>query len=291
MKIIKARRRYGLSDKKKRSNMENHEKTLNNRLKWDGSHLGSYTGIFTHEWGLEGSYYYGITLPNGWSQEHPGGIIYCTATCTKNIFPCIVEDIKTVFGINRRGVHRINIDNKEYLIYYVPITIKGEVVWETPLNRLDPKHSLRQDPEFRKEIQKIIAFCDILSLCSTSEHSIRLRPGVNEGFFPISINESTTSIKKGDGYDYSIVPKNLFSKWFGEETSINDIVKEMVNYNVYNPKIPIIKGSELKHNDIGLISAEVRNKVDEIIKRYDINYVWYSYFIVDRMSRHLLIDS
>lgn len=273
------------------ANILNEPIIINNSLKWDGSYLGSYTSVFTHQWSVEGIKYYGITLPQGWSKEITGGIIYCTATCTKDIFPCIVEDIKSIFGLPRRGIHRITIDNREYLIYYVPISIKGQVIWETPLNRLDSKHLLRQDPIFRKEVQKIIAFCDILALSSTGEPSIRIRPGSNGKFIPISVNESTTTISKGVDYDYSILTKTLFSKWFGEEISISNIVKEMVNYkSAYGPiKIPLIKGME--SNELVIISSEMRNKVDEVIKKYDTNYIWYSYFIIDRMSRHLLMDT
>lgn len=273
------------------ANIPNEPIIINNSLKWDGSYLGSYISAFTHQWSVEGIKYYGITLPQGWSEEIPGGIIYCTATCTKDVFPCIVEDIKSIFGLPRRGIHRITIDNREYLIYYVPISIKGQVIWETPLNRLDSKHVLRQDPIFRKEVQKIIAFCDILALSSTGEPSIRIRPGSNGKFIPISVNESTTTISKGADYDYSILTKTLFSKWFGEEISISNIVKEMVNYkSAYGPiKIPLIKGTE--SNELVVISSEMRNKVDEVIKKYDTNYIWYSYFIIDRMSRHLLMDT
>lgn len=296
-------------------NLHNEPVVINNLLKWDGSHVGSYIGAFTHQWSVEGIRYYGITLPQGWSEHNnleeiaaldnkqativtespiPGGTIYCTATCTKDVFPCIVEDIKSIFGLPRRGIHRITIDNRDYLIYYVPISIKGQVIWETPLNRLDSKHVLRQDPVFRKEVQKIIAFCDILALSSTGEPSIRIRPGSNGKFIPISVNESTTTITKGLAqaeYDYSILTKTLFSKWFGEEISISNIVKEMVNYkSLYGPiKIPIIKGTE--SNDLVIISSQMRSKVDEVIKKYDTNYIWYSYFIIDRMSRNILVDT
>lgn len=266
---------------------------LNNMLKWDGAHLGSYKGAITHQWSLEGTHYYGITLPHGWSTEYPAGVIYCNAACTKDAFPCIVEDLKEVFGLPRRGVQRINIDGREYVLYYVPISTKGEVIWETPLNRLDGKHPLRKNPQFKRDVQKIIAFCDILSLSSTGEPAIRIRPGVNGGFIPISINETNTTIFKGDTYDYSVLTKTLFTKWFGEETSISEIVKEMVRYHPTKTalKIPIIKGNGQETNDLALVSTEIRNKVDDIIKRYNSDYVWYSCFIVDRMSRHLLVDS
>lgn len=252
---------------------------LNNKLKWDGSHLGSYIRAITHEWTLEGIRYYGITLPIGWSGDLPSGIIYCIAIRAKNSFPYIVEEIKEVFGLPRCGLHGINIDRREYIIYYVPISTSGKPVWETPLSRLDSRHVLRKDQYFRREVQKIIAFCDILSLYGTGEPSIRIRPGSNNTYVPISINESTTTLLKANEYDYSILSKTLFLKWFGEETCMSDVVKELVNYH------PEWMTSE---RSLAVICSEIRSKVDEIIKRYDVSYLWYSNFIVDRMSRHLL---
>ena len=254
---------------------------LNNQLPWDGSHLGSDPKIIiSQQWRIEGSTYYGISFPPGWvypnelgSVGDKGGIIYCMATCTKEIFPCIVEDIKSVFGLPRRGIHRITIANREYIIFYVPITLKGEVIWETPLSRLDSKHKLRSNVEFRKSVQKTIVFCDILALCNTNESQIRIRMGVGENFIPISFNENSTAISKCAEYDYSILTKTLFSKWFGEEFFMSDIVKEMVHYN----------------DNLAVISAKIRSKVDDIVQRYSSNYIWYSGFIVERMSRHLLI--
>jgi hypothetical protein len=279
---------------------------LNNKLRWDGGHLGEYVGVITHQWSLEGNSYYGITLPDGWMKmsekmqdrtlgemECPGGIIYCMAQCARDLFPCIVEEIKGVFGIPRRGIHRITIDGREYIIYYVPISTKGEVVWETPLNRLDAKHPLRKSAKFRREVQRTIAFCDILSLSSTGEHTLLIRPGVDGEYIPISVNESNTSILRGAAYDFSILTKTLFSKWFGEETSISDIVKEMTHYQsgeiTFQKRVPVIGTGDGPVDNLAFISADIRNKVNNIIERYDGNYIWYSNFIIDRMSRHLLI--
>lgn len=267
-------------------------KVINNLLPWDGSHLGSHIDIkIISHWTFENNNYVTISLPDGWLNNRSGGIIYCSATCTKNLFPCIVEDIKKIFNIPRRGIHRIVINNKEYLLYYVPISLNEEVIWETPLNRLDSKHILRTDPNFRKSIQKIIAFCDILALSNTGEHTIRIRPGVNN-YVPININENTTNIIKENIYDCSIISKTLFSKWFGENTCIHQIVKEMIYLKcsqTNDHKIPTINNNELRINDISVITTNTRNKIDEIIKNYDVNYIWYSNFIIDRLSRHLLI--
>lgn len=249
---------------------------LNSQLKWDGSHLGSYWKAITGKWTLDGIQYYRITLPAGWSEEYQSGIIYCLAIKAKDLFPCIVEEIKDIFGIPRCGIHRINIDYQEYFIYYVPISIDGNIIWETPLNRIDVKHPLRKNPEFRKNVQKIIMFSDILALGRTGEPAIKIRLGNNGVRLPISTNETNTTIVNQTDYDYSIMSKTLFLRWFGEETCMSNIVKEMVNYTE-------------KVNNLAVLTAEIRSKVEEVIRRYDSNYIWYSNFILDRMSRYLLV--
>lgn len=269
---------------------------LNNRLSWDGSHLGDHHGTrIIYKWEVQGSTYTGIYLPEGWCNKIGAGNIYCVAMQSKGLFPCIVEDIKELFGIPRRGIHRITIGNQEYILYYVPISHRGEVIWETPLNRLDAKHGLRSNPKFRRDVQKLIAFCDILSLCGTGEPSIRIRPGINGQYIPINTNVKTTLISspKGINYDYSIITKTLFCKWFGETTSIHDVVKEMVHYQSGRSmsNIPIAQSGNGNFDNLALISVGMRSKIDSIIRRYDGNYIWYSNFIVDRMSRHLLVDS
>jgi hypothetical protein len=275
---------------------------INTLLKWDGSHLGHFSkDVIVSHWLLENTSYYGINLPEG--------IVYCNANRTKDAFPCIVEDIKSIFEIPRRGVHRINIGGWEYVLYYVPISLQGEVIWETPLNRLDSKHLLRKDPYFRKSVQRIIAFCDILALSSTGEPTIRIRPGIGGQFIPINCNESATMIAKSVDYDFSVLSKTIFSKWFGEETVIGDIVKEMIHYQ--NPQkwigemspdqryvetikdfLPNMNGNKIQEptTKMTVICSSIRSRIDEIIKQYDANYSWYSCFIIDRMSRYLLND-
>ena len=218
-------------------------------------------------------------MPAGWSQTHPAGIIYCNLDPAKSLFPCIVEDIKEVFKIPRRGLFRININNIEYILYYVPISIKQEVIWETPLHKIPLKHPLRSNPRFKHDIRRIFIFCDILSLMRTSESTIRIRPGVDETFVPINVNEMGTTITKGDVYDYSVLTKMLFSRWFGEEISVNSVVKEMVED---------ITGIKYTCENLAQIAWEIRSRIDIIIRKYDRNLVWYSNFILDRLSRHLL---
>jgi hypothetical protein len=203
-------------------------------------------------------------------------------TRSADLLPCIVEDIKPLFGIAKRGIHRITIGSYQYLIYYVPLTNRNELVWETPLSRLKDSNELRKNLQFRAKVQRLIAFCDILSLKSTGEPAIRIRHSVGNNFCPINVNTTKTSIHDQAVYDFSVITKTLHGKWFGEATLVSDVVKEMVHYRAGREgRVPV-------QSNLPQITAELRGKVDEIIGRYDLRYIWYTSFIIDRLSRHLL---
>lgn len=254
---------------------------LNDYLPWDGSHLGSYTDAITERCVREGTTYYIISLPEGWNvnegeRQLAPGVIYCTAMCTKNVFACIVEELKPLFGLARRGIHRITIDNKEYILYYIPITVDGELIWETPLSRLDLKHPMRVDPLFRFEIQKIIAFCDLLALTNTNESYIIIRPGTNTSYVPINSNENNTSIIRQPQNDFSIISKVLFIRWFGEDTPLDSVVKDMVGYSI--------------KDNLTVAATKLRDQMNQVITKYDRALLWYGQFIFNRLSRQLLIQ-
>lgn len=256
---------------------------LNDYLPWDGSHLGNYNDVILKQWLRNGLTYYVITLPQGWcgtltdkQTQLKEGILCCTAVNTKNVFPCIVEELKSLFGLTKRGIHRIIINEKSYVLYYVPITINGELIWETPLNLIDLRHSIRSDPLFRFEIQKIIAFCDLLSLTSTNESHILIRPGAGTTYVPINSNENSTTVVRAPNNDFSIISKVLFTRWFGEDTAIDSVVKSMVGYGI--------------QDNVTVAITKLRDQMDNIIMKYDRTLSWYAHFIFTRVSKQLLIQ-
>ena len=251
---------------------------LNNKLPWDGSHLGSYSFAITSVWEHEGVRYNSVVLPDGWSEKISGGVIHCTTCRTNDTLSCIIEEIKPLFGISKRGIHRITISNREYLLYYVPISLKGELIWETPLNRLDAKHHLRTNPLFRMKVQDIIAFCDIMALTGTTESHICIRSSLENSFALINTNEKSNTIPKAEFYDYSIIPKTLFNKWFGEETQISDVVRSMIRCQ-----------HKQGTYEMNALISRLRAEIEDIIKKYDNSYIWYAAIIIDRTSRHLLV--
>lgn len=250
---------------------------INNRLTWDGSHLGKYNDIILNQWQIDKEIYHQLLIPEG--SIIPDGIICCVIKKFKNFLPCIVDEIKPIFNIQKRGTHCINIDNKEYIIYYVPISINGEIIWEPFLNKLDNNHAIRKNPTFRKDVQKIIAFCDILSLSQTSETNIKIRPNVN-AYTPISTNENTTYNNINSG-EQSVLSKVLFNKWFGEEINIGTVVRSIFPSLANSP-------ANLHQTNLSILTTPIRTQIDKVIVRFDNNYAWYSSFIINRLSKHLL---
>ena len=270
-------------------------------MKWDGSHLGSYTGIIKRKWKDGSNTYYELELPSlpfNFKDDQSLSLkseVFCIGIMTKSLFPCIVEEIKSLFNIPRRGIHRITIDNKEYIIYYVP-SCNGEIIQEKSLFHQEETDKLRRNNEFKKAMQRLLAFCEIMSLDDVTESTILIRQENNK-YIPINSHEMETSIMKEDLYDGSIISETLFFSWFGEETSINDIVKEMTGFYTKPPVslqqgcvLPnyIYKTCNLETNNLHIITSEIRSATEKIIRKYDLNYVWYSRFIIDRISRYLL---
>jgi hypothetical protein len=238
--------------------------------------LGSFdeSVIFQH-WTTDKIKYSGLRIESK-------GIIYGVLIPTENQLPCIIDAIKPLFGITKRGMHQLQIGSRRYIIHYIPVGPDRTVVWETPVSALDSKHPLRRDPDFRQKLQSLIAFCDILGLSQTGEYSFWIRPnsGVVGSYVPINVNHKIPSLMKAEIYDYSILTKVLIDRWIGEDLPIADIVKSMVNFNQ--------GAGPSDARDLVTVSTILRDQISAVIRHFDPNYIWYTNFIMDRLTRYLL---
>jgi len=243
---------------------------LNNLLPWDSSYLDTdvrfTNAVIEQKWRCQGIEYSTIRVP--------AGLIYCIARAPRDNFPLMVEEMKTIFGVPKCGTHRIRIKGRHYLLYQVNISNDGRVIQETALHKLDRYHPLRSDPQFRRNVQRLLIFCEILSLTSTGEPNIRIRIASDGSYIPVATNEFDTTLNKEQGHDFNILKKGLFLSWFGEQTNMSDVAREMVNCRSVN--------------DITSICHDIRNRVSAIIGNYNSNYTWFASFICDRLSRYLL---
>lgn len=246
---------------------------VNNELPWNGTLLGTYPeSNLLNRWDTGKTPWASIHLtPNG--KHNVQGTIYCGIVPYRNTFPLIIDEIRTIFDLPRRGLHVIVLGQTMYLISYISTTMNNELIWDTPLNMIGKDHTLRKDPELRKQVQYIILFCELLALTSTGEPKIILRPGVNNSLIPINTNDVSTTISRGKSYDYSVLTSPLINKWFGDN-DLGSIIGELIAYDRENM-------------NYGRRIAQLRKELELAINKYDSGYVWYVNFIIDRISRYI----
>ena len=264
---------------------------INNHLKWDGTSLGIFTNsIFKKKWSFYGILYQELELDDDRS-------VVCIAKVLRDNFTFLIEDIKQIFGISHRKYHRLHVEKKEYIIYYVPVNDSLTPIFETPLNIADLRDEAKNggDPELRKKIQKVIIFNDILALCCSTETKIILRTNKDGSVSPIAINENSTALKKMKDFDYTILSKTILNAWFDENFSVSTAVKEILQGFIEKENLKLeeaidknIIGEEdrenIKHN---LCMMYLKKKIEEVIIIRDKTYIWYSYFIMERINRRM----
>lgn len=237
---------------------------------WDGSYLGEYPlSVIIQKWYMSGVLYYGIVLG--------GEFVYVTVHRVKDTFPLIVNELKGVFGLPMRRVHYVTFSGSIYVLYPVPVTSDGQLVWEVPLSQLPSNHGLRLDPDFQDSVRKLFVFCDLLSLPDSDETNIIIQSDQ----VPVNNNETKTTISKELVRDFNILPASVIKRWFDEpreDIFIEHIVRDMLHYQ-----------PSKSANEFEILLFDLRTRIESIIRKYDSNYVWYTNFIVDRVSRYILV--
>lgn len=236
---------------------------LNNKLQWDGSDIGE--GAILSSWSSYGDSYYLIYC-------HPYGHIVCQANRTNSSFPCIIEDIRTLFNLPKRGAHRITIAGYQWIIYYVPLSSDGTMTyWEVPLSSLASVHPLRSDPEFRTEMERLIVFQEVLSLTQTSERNIRLRSGDGHNYQPISYCEGERTVKAGK--TLAVLSKAIFARWLGDHCTPTKAAHLLLAH-----PDPYSEGEWLEFCNV------LSNEIERIVTHYDAQFLWLANCIVARLN-------
>lgn len=245
------------------------------KLLWDGSYLGNFgEKIIKSTWEIEKRKYMKISI-----KKH---IFFCAYITPNSSFACVVDELKPLFGLTKIGSHRINIDRKMYIIYYVPYV--DTIQWETPLQCIPANHKLRKNKHIVREIKKIIIFRNIMALRANFERNIILRkvdhdrPIEEENttqeniILPISVGEEHHILEKAFIYDSSVLRANLIRAWFNLEP-LEKCLKTMISY---------------REND-HTVMIRLRYAIEEIITRVDKDYIWFSKNIIERTFRVLKV--
>lgn len=223
---------------------------------WNGSFLGEFSKDAIQFKEIRGKdRYWTLNL---------GTPITCRVKQIPSSFPTLIDELKPVFGLPKLGTHQIRIESKNYLLIKCP----EPGVTEVPLNQFIPGSS--QYILFRRQIQELLAFRDVLAVSSTYESSLRVRLQPRRPPVPMSYREP----KMAFDASRSIISSRLHRRWFSDIT-IDQTLARMIH---------------LDPEDVSAGIAEFRSQLEATISRIDRSLIWCSAFIMERLMARLLGD-
>lgn len=233
--------------------------------KWDGSYLGEYDrDIIEWELKTKRGKYCQLTI-----NEVP---VIAQIRTIKSSLPCIIDEIKPLFGLVKMGSHHLYLGKTMYQIIK-PLVFKSGGLQED--YRLDEILSQYQKSEnlpedFVKNVQKTYMFRNVLGIPQNFDRSINVRID-NNIMHPISFTES-----RMEPHNYKPLSKAAIKRWFNNnDDSLDILLRDMLNIE--------------EENDFEIKMPMLRIDIDNIISRINREYVMFTAFIITNI--HNKIDS
>ena len=218
-------------------------------FKWDGSSLGSHRyNIIESSAIIDNIKYAHIKLNN----EETYAIYYRS----DSLFPCIIDELKPLFGLIKLGTHSILIESKQFILVKVP-TSSGSIITEVSVDKLDNKMSTK----FQDMLKQVFIFRNLMGL-SSSLKAIHIR--FDKEWLP------TSYLDHGYRSGRSSLNNNIITKYFGD------------SFKVYTRGyLKIQHGRQLSSS-----LSNWRSSIDLIVKRIDIGHIWISGNVINRMMSY-----
>lgn len=233
-------------------------------LKWDGSDISDFLDrkeVYWEEGIYEKSIIWRIYYKNS-SSKTQEEICYVRACST--YLPCIIDEFKTMFHIEKIGTHYTKYKGK-CLILLKPNIQNGKIIQEISLDQVEVKDKL-----FIEEVRKIFLFRELIGITRSTEKSIICR--VINGVKPISFYEPNMKPNKNG----KILSNKNLNKWF--------------NGSLDNYLIKFLKIKD-KHC-ITKVIFNLRIEMEKIVNRIDKKAIGYIDQILSRIQsrlQHILV--
>jgi hypothetical protein len=241
---------------------------LNNPFIWDGSSLGTIT-----EKNILNKYI--IKYLEYWDILINGFHTICIIRKYKDYTPCIVDELKPLFGLIKLGTHYIKYDNNYIILIRSRVNKEcKEVIGELFLHEYVENSGLF-DEKIVQKIKEIYVFRDFLCMNNSNDDSIILRKNItDDDILPISIIDTSLKIDKlVDPTTPSVLSESVFNKWL-----TNDSPSEILT------KMCRIKNE----NTIVLTLFHLKSKINVILNRISNNeYIDLSDIIINRICNKL----
>lgn len=202
-------------------------------LPWDGSQI-NLNELFIEEGTFEKTVY--------WLLRKEDNVEYCIVRTCLNILPCLIDELKPIFKIEKNGTHWGKLGSKIMILLKVKV-VNDVIIEDLSLDQIGYKSQISH------EIQKIFVFREMLGLSRSWEKSIVLRQ-IGHFIKPISFYEPNMT----PAGTSKIIPDKVLEKWF-EGLTINDVIKKMFDIS--------------KIEDITKLLYELREKMLDVFNRVD----------------------
>lgn len=197
---------------------------------------------------------------------------YCIVRKMKNITPCIVDEIKGIFGIQKTGTRWFMRNDDVYILFKCVFDTKNDrILLDIPVSEIDDKslNSFFPGRTLKDNIRRLIVFRELMSIEKTRMKDILLRVKENGARL---ISDEEGKVKFGDCINTST---DIITQWFGgDETFLLKVLCSIL------PEKKLSLERRL---------YSLRVKLEEVINRIDKNSVWLVSSIIGRIA--LLLTS
>lgn len=224
---------------------------------WDGSFLGVFS---IAPWWYTCRYMnrtYGfLALQDGWQTIH--------IVRSKNILPLIVDQIKPMFNLLKRGSHHLQINKVHYIIYFVPCNLtQDKALYEVPLSAVSTENIkyLMQDEIFTSFMRAIIIFCQMAHIVISNDKIWLRLVKYQDSFLILPMLCMENKI-----VPHTTIPVNMKKRWCNYIPS-----DQLMTYIVEDDSI--------------INRIQILQQVENIIRKIDINYLYLFNFISATLYR------
>lgn len=248
-----------------------------NLLRWDGSYLGKIDKKCQIK-------KYKCNKTEYWKFNILGNKIKAIVKKIKDKGPCIYDEMKVLFGLEKIGTHSFRHKSFLYIIYK-PFIDNGKVKYEytlkelkEQLEELPDKYNFTKTKKFIDQMKRIYTYRNILGTNCNYDSSIIIRRTHRDIYgnyirYPVSFHEPLIEFK----YE-GILSNEIYKRWFYSENYETEepyqVSKRMFNINT--------------RDDILDATCDFRNRMQEIIYRIDSDFIQLDFYIIERLTEHLL---
>lgn len=232
-------------------------------FKWDGSNV---TDILLKAEILEGIFnkttYWIIKLDRKYTCIVKNKIFNSQKSGNNESLPCIIDEIKPLFGLPKVGSHWCKLFGKHRVL--LRCTDNDIIREDIALNKLDMT-VVKKNQILFYQIQELFTFRELLGITQSFNSNVVVRTD-GKNVYPLSINESSMVID-----DSNVLPTTVLDLWF-EDTSVDKVALRLL-------KVRSI-------NDIKNIH-KLRSDIEKVIERVDRRNIIYASYIVTRIIERL----